>query len=158
VLTLAAGAIVPRLRALTHRNLPRGPWTEDDFDGFPGGTKDEHNALDTLLGAHCANGRPCTVHAVPLAVAQTNVDADKREYEASCMICHGSKGKGDGPYMTYLDKPPSDIATLARRNNGVFPADRVRRIIDEALGACWRAVLLLAVRTARSGCCAGSSP
>jgi mono/diheme cytochrome c family protein len=70
------------------------------------------------------------VHAVPLAVAQTNVDAGKREYEASCMICHGSKGKGDGPYMSYLDKPPSDIATLARRNNGVFPADRVRRIID----------------------------
>ena len=34
-----------------------------------------------------------------LAQAQQKApDLGKREYDANCAVCHGAKGKGDGPY------------------------------------------------------------
>jgi mono/diheme cytochrome c family protein len=68
--------------------------------------------------------------AAPAAIGQVGPGLGQREYEANCMVCHGAKGKGDGPYMTYLGKPPADLTTLARRNGGIFPVDRAYRIID----------------------------
>lgn len=47
-----------------------------------------------------------------------------------CASCHGADGRGAGPVAVYLRVPPSDLTQIARRNNGVFPADRVYRIID----------------------------
>jgi mono/diheme cytochrome c family protein len=64
------------------------------------------------------------------ALAQLRTEAGKREYMSHCAICHGVKGKGDGPYSEVLTTRLPDITTLSERNNGVFPADRVYRIID----------------------------
>ena len=61
---------------------------------------------------------------------QGRVDFGHREFVASCASCHGASAKGDGVLATYLVKPPSDLSTLARRNGGVFPAQRVRDTID----------------------------
>lgn len=58
------------------------------------------------------------------------VDFGQREFVASCASCHGASAKGDGVLTSYLVKPPSDLTTLARRNGGVFPAQRVRDTID----------------------------
>jgi mono/diheme cytochrome c family protein len=77
----------------------------------------------TLLGL-------AVMGVAPAALGQAGPDSGQREYEANCMVCHGAKAKGDGPYMAVLGKPPSDLTTLARRNGGVFPVDRVYRIID----------------------------
>lgn len=66
-----------------------------------------------------------------LAAAQAKFDLGKREYDANCAGCHGLKGKGDGPFMLVLArKDPSDLTTLTRRNNGVFPIQRVYEVID----------------------------
>ena len=62
--------------------------------------------------------------------AQGQVDLGKRAYEENCASCHGVSGKGDGAVRKHLVKAPSDLTTLARRNGGSFPRERVRETID----------------------------
>lgn len=52
------------------------------------------------------------------------------EFETSCANCHGMAGKGNGPLAAYLTRAPTDLTTLARRNGGLFPVQRVIEIID----------------------------
>lgn len=61
---------------------------------------------------------------------QRRVDVGKLEYESNCASCHGTNGKGDGALKGYLTKSPSDITTLAKKNGGVFPINRVYEVID----------------------------
>ena len=58
------------------------------------------------------------------------VDPGKREYENSCALCHGKDGKGTGAITDLLKKSPTDLTTLAKKNNGVFPFDRVYAVIE----------------------------
>jgi mono/diheme cytochrome c family protein len=51
-------------------------------------------------------------------------------YRTHCASCHGATGEGDGAVAPYLRIPPADLTRIAARNRGVFPADRVRRVID----------------------------
>jgi mono/diheme cytochrome c family protein len=57
-------------------------------------------------------------------------DWGKREYESSCASCHGTTGKGDGPFRLYVTREPTDLSQLASRNGNVFPFDRVYRVVD----------------------------
>jgi mono/diheme cytochrome c family protein len=57
-------------------------------------------------------------------------DFGKSEYNSSCAICHGPLGKGDGPYVSLGEGIASDLTTLAKRNNGVFPVQRIYEFID----------------------------
>ena len=47
-----------------------------------------------------------------------------------CATCHGAAGRGDGPMSAALRKPPADLTKFALKNGGVFPTERLRRIID----------------------------
>jgi mono/diheme cytochrome c family protein len=58
------------------------------------------------------------------------VDFGKREFEANCASCHGINGKGNGPMADLLKKSPPDLTQLAKKNNGVFPIERLYRVID----------------------------
>ena len=58
------------------------------------------------------------------------IDFGKREYDSRCAVCHGSDGKGLGPYAGVIDTRIPDVTTLSKRNGGVFPASRVYEIID----------------------------
>lgn len=60
------------------------------------------------------------------------VDFGKREFEANCASCHGTSGKGSGPIADLLRKSPPDLTQLAKKNNGVFPIERLYRVIDGA--------------------------
>mgnify|MGYP001814431081 FL=1 len=51
-------------------------------------------------------------------------------YRTHCASCHGLKGKGDGPLAENLRFFPPDLARLARRNGGKYPAENVARIVD----------------------------
>jgi mono/diheme cytochrome c family protein len=51
-------------------------------------------------------------------------------YRTYCASCHGEKGKGDGPLAESLRFQPPDLAKLAKRNGGTYPAKTVTRIID----------------------------
>jgi mono/diheme cytochrome c family protein len=46
-----------------------------------------------------------------------------------CSSCHGFDGKGNGPAAPALNTRPADLTTIAQRNGGVFPSERVRKII-----------------------------
>jgi mono/diheme cytochrome c family protein len=66
------------------------------------------------------------------AAADKNLKADlgKSEYMNSCALCHGKDGKGTGAINDLLKKSPTDLTTLAKNNNGVFPFDRVYAVVD----------------------------
>lgn len=57
-------------------------------------------------------------------------DIGKREFMNRCAVCHGQGGKGDGGAIDILKAAPADLTTLAKRNGGVFPVDRVYAVID----------------------------
>ena len=46
-----------------------------------------------------------------------------------CASCHGSDGKGSGPVAPALLSKVPDLTTIAERSGGIFPEQRVRRII-----------------------------
>ncbi len=50
-------------------------------------------------------------------------------YQAYCASCHGRGGRGDGPTVPALRSAMPDLTTLARRNDGVFPAERVAALV-----------------------------
>ena len=57
-------------------------------------------------------------------------DFGQREFNANCAACHGMDAKGRGPVAGFLTKNPPDLTTVARRNGGVFPMDRLYRVVD----------------------------
>ncbi len=85
------------------------------------GSKAGQWALGIAVAAACT---------AALAQPKGGTDFGKREYESNCAACHGVDGKGNGPYNELLKRPASDLTTLARRNNGVFPIQRVYDVID----------------------------
>lgn len=58
-------------------------------------------------------------------------------YRSYCASCHGVDGKGNGPVSPALKTQPSDLTTISRRNGGIFPAQRISKIIagDELVTA-----------------------
>lgn len=58
------------------------------------------------------------------------VDFGKAQFEANCASCHGANGKGNGPISDLLKKSPPDLTQLAKKNNGVFPIERLYRVIE----------------------------
>jgi mono/diheme cytochrome c family protein len=57
-------------------------------------------------------------------------DAGSRLFRIHCAACHGSTGRGDGPLADQLRRLPPDLTQFTRRNGGMFPGERVYRIID----------------------------
>jgi mono/diheme cytochrome c family protein len=51
-------------------------------------------------------------------------------YQTYCAVCHGPNAKGDGPLADSMRRRPPDLTEIAKREKGVFPADKVFRIID----------------------------
>ena len=52
------------------------------------------------------------------------------EFSSKCAECHGADGKGTGPRSADMKKKPANLTILAKRNNGVFAADAVYKLID----------------------------
>lgn len=64
------------------------------------------------------------------AARAEDTDIGKAEFQTSCASCHGVDAKGRGPVSELLKIPPPDLTILARKNNGVFPANAVYAAID----------------------------
>ena len=66
-----------------------------------------------------------------LAAAQTATTFEgSADYQAFCASCHGTAGKGDGVVAASLKRRPTDLTQLAKKNAGVFPGERVFKVID----------------------------
>jgi mono/diheme cytochrome c family protein len=62
-------------------------------------------------------------------IRHTSPASGEQMYDAYCAVCHGKTGEGNGPAASALKTPPSDLTTLAKRNHGKFPMDRVVSIL-----------------------------
>ena len=58
------------------------------------------------------------------------VTAGKARFDQYCAVCHGSGGKGDGPFANLMTTKPADLTMLAKNNNGEFPFGKVYESID----------------------------
>ena len=73
----------------------------------------------------------CLSLSVHAAFAAGEIETGKQEFQASCAVCHGPSGKGDGPYEPVLQGPHlPDLTTISKRNGGVFPKEQVYETID----------------------------
>jgi len=71
------------------------------------------------------------VVAAALMVVNVNAeDLGKREYDNNCVACHGTVGKGDGPFAGIIGTKIPDLTMLQKANGGVFPFNRVYETID----------------------------
>ena len=50
-------------------------------------------------------------------------------FEMYCATCHGLDAKGKGPAAPALKMRPADLTTIARRNGGAFPKDRIEALV-----------------------------
>jgi len=50
-------------------------------------------------------------------------------FREHCAACHGADGRGNGPAAAELMNTPPDLTSIAKRNGGVFPEERVRSIV-----------------------------
>jgi hypothetical protein len=57
-------------------------------------------------------------------------DQGSQLFRTYCASCHGTDARGMGPMADRMRHQPPDLTRFAARNGGVFPSERVRRIID----------------------------
>jgi mono/diheme cytochrome c family protein len=101
-----------------------------------------HHTISRTAWSMIASGI-CLVAAASLAAISPAPDAQRQQppsillesvdgadsFQRYCATCHGRSGKGDGQVAAALNTKPADLTQLARRNNGLYPADRVRAVV-----------------------------
>ena len=63
------------------------------------------------------------------AAPMTSPASGKDMFMSYCASCHGKDAKGDGPAANALKQLPADLTTLAKRNGGKYPSDKVTTIL-----------------------------
>lgn len=84
-------------------------------------------ALAVLVSILAAAQKP-SIKKVP--APYTSPASAEEMYVNYCASCHGQDGQGNGPAVPALKSPPPDLTTLAKRNGGKYPADRVSAILS----------------------------
>jgi mono/diheme cytochrome c family protein len=51
-------------------------------------------------------------------------------FQAYCAVCHGKDARGGGPAASALKRRTPDLSRMSQRNGGVFPFERVQKIIS----------------------------
>ena len=63
------------------------------------------------------------------AAPMTSPASGKEMFVSYCASCHGKDAKGDGPAAHALKQLPADLTTLAKRNGGKYPTNKVTSIL-----------------------------
>ena len=69
------------------------------------------------------------VESIQVASTGAN-DEGSRLFRTHCAACHGTSGRGDGPLADEMLRVPPDLTQFTRRNGGMFPSERVYRIVE----------------------------
>jgi mono/diheme cytochrome c family protein len=83
--------------------------------------------LIVVLGISSAQEPKSTVKRE--AAPMTSPASGKEMFVSYCASCHGKDAKGNGPAANALKQLPADLTTLAKRNGGKYPTDRVTSIL-----------------------------
>lgn len=51
-------------------------------------------------------------------------------FSKNCAVCHGSSGRGDGPWAADMNPAPTDLTKLTARRAKSFPRAHVLSVID----------------------------
>ena len=62
-------------------------------------------------------------------VRRPNITSGKNMFVNYCASCHGADGKGNGPAAGALKPAPTDLTTLAKANEGKYPAGFVSAVL-----------------------------
>lgn len=85
----------------------------------------------------------------PLEATEAELARGRKVFEATCFVCHGTRGEGDGPVIGRFPNPPSLLAERARslpdgqllhvvmRGQGIMPSHAVHVAPEDR----WRLVL-----------------
>lgn len=57
-------------------------------------------------------------------------DLGARLFRTHCATCHGTDARGNGPMAEQVRRVPPDLTDYTARNGGVFPSERLYRIVD----------------------------
>jgi len=71
-----------------------------------------------------------SIQQVPVATPAPPAADGAALFRSYCANCHGAEGRGDGAMAGQLRRLPPNLTTFATRNGGVFPAERVRQVVD----------------------------
>jgi len=70
-------------------------------------------------------------HIEGMQQASSGVASDGAQlFRTYCASCHGATAVGNGPVAERLRERPPDLTQFTARNGGVFPSERLSRIID----------------------------
>ena len=89
--------------------------------------------LGVMASAQDTSKEP--VKRVP--IKPTSAASGQDMYKSYCAACHGVDGKGNGPASDALKVPATNLATLAQKNGGKYPALKVAAVIhgDDQMAA-----------------------
>ncbi len=59
----------------------------------------------------------------------TSAASGQEMYMSYCAVCHGKDAKGGGPAAEALKVAPADLTSLAQKNGGKYPFDRVTSVL-----------------------------
>lgn len=80
-----------------------------------------------IAGVLCVAG---SLQATAVLADEAVEKSGQLRFAQYCAVCHGSGGKGDGPFANLLTSRPADLTQLARKNGGEFPFGRAYDTID----------------------------
>ena len=80
-----------------------------------------------IIGSAIVWGQTASPQPGPGAAA---VARGEQLFGTHCATCHGEHARGNGPLADQLCTRPPDLTTFTARNGGIFPSERVYRIID----------------------------
>jgi mono/diheme cytochrome c family protein len=81
-----------------------------------------------VVAAFCLIPAAGFAQTQPKSVASTDVQRGRDTFQQHCAVCHGERGKGDGPAAGALRERPVDLATLTKQK-GTFPAAFIRGVL-----------------------------
>jgi len=82
----------------------------------------------TLLAA-ASYGQTQSKEVKKEPIGMTSPASGSEMFNSYCAPCHGKDAKGNGPAATALKNPPANLAELAKKNGGKFPADHVASVL-----------------------------
>lgn len=89
--------------------------------------------IDSQKEMKATSGKQDKKYLTEKTLIEESKDALKmgtEEYQQSCAICHGINATGKSEYANVLKHSPADLTQIKRNNNGVFPFNKLYRIID----------------------------
>lgn len=82
-----------------------------------------------LAGMTIATAQEAKTQVKHEAAPLTSPASGKEMFLSYCASCHGKDAKGSGPAAASLKSLPADLTTLAKRNGGKYPLERVTSVL-----------------------------